>query len=337
MNIVNNDNEFIWNKINTPGSYEWWYFDCISDNSDYSMVIIIYSGFPFSPRYLKDINNKKNSCSYDFPGISVCLYKGNKRIINIHRTMQSIYNIDNGIIIKNPGQVTLEHKQDGSSRVFIETSTLYRNIKVKCDLHFSPIQNIFNSIPQQYSENKDHFWKPLSPKGYLEAEFEIIKNKQSEKINIKGMGYSDQNWGFVPIYHKISDWNWGRFHTEKLNGIYFDIEYEKDYDKRFSKLILYDSAGNLEYSGNTTFAYKKRKNYFNLSYGSEIKIKNNDISIITKCRDKVDNGPFYIRFISDFEINTGSEKISARGFTEYISPQRLKNKLLYPFISLKLK
>lgn len=338
MNIVKNDKEFIWNKISTPGSYEWWYFDCISDNYDYSLVVIIYSGFPFSPEYLKNINRGKSQCSFDYPGLSVCLYKRNKRVINIHRTMESIKIIKNGIAVNNPGQVILEYQQDGSSKVFIETTTLYRGINVKCNLKFSPVRNLISAIPQINSENRDHFWKPSSPKGYLEADLEIIKNNNvTKKIEIKGMGYSDQNWGFMPIYHKISDWNWGRFHSEKINGIFFDIEYAEDYDKRFSKLILFNSNDELVFTGDASFVYKKQKNYFNLNYGSEIFIKNNKVSIITKCKDKVDNGPFYIRFISDFEINFEREIIRTKGFTEYISPQRLKNKLLYPFISLKLK
>jgi len=338
LNIVRNDNGFIWNKITAPGSYEWWYLDCIPDNSDYSLVVILYSGFPFSPSYHKEILKGKNSCSIDFPGVSVCLYKGNKKVINIHRTMESIGHKVNGITIDKPGQVVLEYEKDGTIKVMIDTISIYKKTNVKCKIKFSPLKNIHNSIPQQFSENKDHYWRPVSPKGLLEAEIEIQKrNNETEKIKIEGAGYSDQNWGLVPIYHKISDWNWGRFHSGKLNGIYFDIDYSKEYDKRFSKLILYDAEGNTEYCGEASFDYKKRKNYFNLNYGKVININGGNLSVVTKCNDKVDNGPFYIRFISDFEINFKGEKIYAKGFTEYISPGRLKNKFLHPFISLKLK
>lgn len=115
------------------------------------------------------------------------------------------------------------------------------------------------------------------------------------------------------------------------------LNIKKEYDERFSKLILFDQNGRIEYSGKASFLYTVRRNYFNLNYGKEISINAGEISITVKCNDKVDNGPFYIRFMSDFQINFKGEKIFTKGFTEYISPERLKNKFLYPFISLKLK
>ncbi len=38
----------------TPGSYEWWYFDGISEEGDYQLVIIFYDGCPFSTRYIRE-------------------------------------------------------------------------------------------------------------------------------------------------------------------------------------------------------------------------------------------------------------------------------------------
>lgn len=338
MNIVRNDNEFLWNKITAKGSYEWWYFDCISDSTDYSLVVILYSGFPFAPAYHKDINKGKDTCSFDFPGVTLCLYKGNRKVINIHRTMKDIKYTGKGVSIKTPGNILLERKNDGSQHIVIETSSLYREKSFVCELNFFPIQNLNNQILPELSGNRDHYWKPANPKGFITAEIDIYKkNKRIENIFIKGSGYNDQNWGFVPIYHKISEWNWGRFHSDELNGIFFDIEYQNGYDERFSKLILYDNNGKLVYSGKASFFYNKKRNYFNLNYGKEIKIESDNISILVKCNDKVDNGPFYIRFLSDFEINYNGKNIITNGFTEYVSPGRLKNRFLYPFISLKLK
>ncbi len=38
------------------GSYEWWYFDGISEEGDYQIVIIFYDGYPFSPRYIRSLD-----------------------------------------------------------------------------------------------------------------------------------------------------------------------------------------------------------------------------------------------------------------------------------------
>lgn len=133
-----------------------------------------------------------------------------------------------GVSINSPGSVIFERKDDGSQNVLIETSSLYKKTSFVCELNFSPLRILNNQINQELSKNRDHYWKPANPKGLINANIDIYKkNKKTGNINIKGSGYNDQNWGFVPIYHKISGWNWGRFHSEKLNGIFFDIEYKK--------------------------------------------------------------------------------------------------------------
>ncbi len=38
-----------------PGSYEWWYFDGISEDGEYQLVIIYFDGCPFSTRYIRNM------------------------------------------------------------------------------------------------------------------------------------------------------------------------------------------------------------------------------------------------------------------------------------------
>ncbi len=164
--------------------------------------------------------------------------------------MKDIKYTDKEVSIKMPGNVLLERKNDGSHHILIETSSLYTEKSFVCKLNFFPLKNLNNQILPELSGNKDHFWKPANPKRLITAEIDIYKkNKRIENIFIKGSGYYDQNWGFVPIEHEISEWNWGRFHSDELNGIFFDIKYQNGYDERFSKLILYDNNGKLVYSG----------------------------------------------------------------------------------------
>ena len=40
-------------KKEIPGSYEWWYFDAMSADKKWAIVIIFYEGNPFSPAYIK--------------------------------------------------------------------------------------------------------------------------------------------------------------------------------------------------------------------------------------------------------------------------------------------
>ena len=35
----------------TPGAYEWWYFDALSDDGEYALACVWFLGNPFSPYY----------------------------------------------------------------------------------------------------------------------------------------------------------------------------------------------------------------------------------------------------------------------------------------------
>lgn len=64
-------------KISKPGSYQWWYFDGISEDGDYQIVIIFYDGCPFSTRYIRQAEANPDdplSRPENHPGISISLY-----------------------------------------------------------------------------------------------------------------------------------------------------------------------------------------------------------------------------------------------------------------------
>lgn len=60
-----------------PGSYEWWYFDGISEDGDYQVVIIFYEGCPFSTRYIRSLEKDpegEDARADRHPAISISLY-----------------------------------------------------------------------------------------------------------------------------------------------------------------------------------------------------------------------------------------------------------------------
>jgi hypothetical protein len=77
MQILSSLQSDIWHNLKEPGSYEWWYFDAVTDDERYSIVAIWFSGFPFSPYYLQrlrawkqngsKLNGVSNGSKYDPP------------------------------------------------------------------------------------------------------------------------------------------------------------------------------------------------------------------------------------------------------------------------------
>jgi len=81
----------------------------------------------------------------------------------------------------------------------------------------------------------------------------------------------------------------------------------------------------------------KKRNYWRLEYPSEIQITDSEVSLVIKNKNLIDNGPFYIRFNSEFDLKINSDSVSGNGFFEIIKPARLLNKFLHPFINLRIK
>ena len=78
-------------KKEIPGSYEWWYFDAMSADKKWAIVIIFYEGNPFSPAYIKAQEEARSSATHlpgdsaeaeeiasSFPAISVSVYNTQK-------------------------------------------------------------------------------------------------------------------------------------------------------------------------------------------------------------------------------------------------------------------
>lgn len=310
----------------------------ISDCDNYSMVVIFYCGFPFAGKYNKeirgypDIPSSSDLSAVDFPAVSFCLYKGNKRLANIHRIFgkDKIKSKGNEINIDNNVLKTVCENGINKYLVNINLDFPYRKSVVSAVIEIQ--ENKCLSCDDYFTiYDEDHFWSPRSPLCKINAKIKI----DNKEINLTGTGYSDRNYGRIPIFHNIKEWFWGRFHSEEINLIYYHINYFNNQPMRI--LFLYDKNALTGFYNNFTESFSRKKNYFLLNYFSKIGISSEAIRILISNNSKVDNGPFYIRFLSDFNINYRNNNISGKGFSEYISPQRLRWRFLYPFISVKIK
>ena len=341
MNIITSEFNFDFRYLKEPGSYEWIYFDMISECGNYSLVVIFYCGFPFASRYNKairkypDISGKVNLSARDFPAVSFCLYKGKEKIVNIHRIFpkEKLLNNTGEIRIGDNTLKTITENGINKYLLNINLDFPYRKAKLFSEIGITEVVNVLNSKETNYFTefDKKHFWSPRSPLTDVKAKI-IIDN---EEINIKGTGYSDRNYGIIPIFHNIKEWFWGRFQTDWINLIYYHINYFNNEPLRI--LFLFDKEGLTGFYSQFDENFTRKRNYFLLNYFKEIKISNESISFKMLNSKRVDNGPFYIRFLSDFIVNYKRASFSGKGFSEYISPQRLRYLFLHPFINVKIK
>jgi hypothetical protein len=310
----------------------------ISDCGNYSMVVIFYCGFPFSTKYnnavrnYPDISSDIKLCAADFPAVTFCLYKKNKKLVNIHKIFgkDKIKSDVDFVKIDNNLLKTVIEKGIHKYFLSINLDFPYRNLKLLSEIEVKKIKcSPFDDLHSEFDEN--HFWSPESPECYVKAEINI----GNKKLSFQGTGYSDRNYGTAPVFHNIKEWFWGRFHSKTFNIIYYHINYINH--EPLKMLLLIDKNGKTEMYKNLEVKFLRKFNYFFLNYFYRINISSQDFKIAIFNNAKIENGPFYIRFLSDFNITYKGFDLSGKGITEYISPQRLRCRFLYPFINLKIK
>ncbi|MCX7833427.1 MAG: hypothetical protein N2490_04375 [Ignavibacteria bacterium] len=328
-------------NLDSLGSYEWIYFDLISDNHDYSLIVIFYNGFPFYNKYLKNYFDniksiiKDKLTALDFPAISLCIYEKNKKLANLHY----IFNKDSLVINENTiaysNNAILIRNDNYNYSLHFKLKFPYRKLKLIGDLRISNSDVSTKELIIE-KESEKHFWKNNLIKFYGAADISIYRHDVLKKrISFSGIGYNDHNWGVRPIPVDIKNWYWGRFHKGEYTFFYLITE---SFNNTTSKYFAF-YKGNHCIIDSTNFELKKSEcyNYFFLKYDKLLMIYDNNFSAENINNIKLDNGPFYIRFLSKFKIKHSELRLDGIGISEYIHPPRLLKSFFNPFINLKIK
>lgn len=344
MQISSNYNDIKTHNFTKPGSYEWWYFDFMDENSGYSFVVIFFTSFLFSPRYIKKSLSENNFNINDHCAINVCVYRDNKPIdyllVEYDRHDLKFTESENEYSINiAQNQITYVTTDEGI-KVYLNCNVIDpssgKKIKIKCE-YIPVVNNLENKILNSETDFPDK-WLPIFPKCKVSGKMYLDKSSKSQrsvkKVNIEGTGYNDKNWSDKPVYKDIDDWIWGRCHIREYTVILFKILYSQ---KTFSKFLIYKNDKLISDVNDAEFISDFKKNYWRLQYPSLLNIKSGENVLTVNNNNLIDNGPFYIRFISDFNLKINSETLNGKGIFEIIKPQRLLSKFLHPFINLRIK
>lgn len=332
------------------GSYEWWYFDFIDNENEYSAVVIFLTGNPFSPEYSVSVDqhiSSKNSAAphpLDFSAISMNIYL-KQRVV--YRTLFE-FNRDSFSVSDDESftRIVIDHssithdKKSGVYNIDINYNSGKFGEKLRAELVFTPLVNLSGQIKKDEGKSEyRHYWMPSAP--VCDAVMKIVsyKGDRRKKIELTGKGYADHNWGFEPMFKGIDDWYWGRIISNDYCLIYYYVVYEKPSAEIFSSVMLFEKDKLIYQSNDFPFEIKNSRNYWFLKYGGTVKGKTADLNFKCVSDELVDNGPFYVRALAEYDVEYKGAKIMQKqiGFSEYIAPKRLKSSFLKNFVNLRIR
>lgn len=318
-----------------PGSYEWWYFDALSDDGENGIVVIFYHANPFSVNYIKELS-KSTIRPAGYPAVSVSLYEKGKTVYySFLEFTEEDFDWDESAPACSIG--------DNSFRYTMEDGMLMAGIKLKQELasgHRLAGEIQFRSTalsPDLLDKSGDrkHSWNLVMPGAETECHFSLNNGKTKRLFEFTGTGYHDHNTGLEPMKNSFTDWYWGRYHFPDHTLVYYLMNRE---DGIQYEGWLTDAGGNsiraelkdLKSSDRTLnpFAlYAARK--FTMDFGTA--------EITVQTPDLLDNGPFYQRFKGNAVMKSAGKVAAARGISEYIVPGRIYSKKFWPLIEMRLR
>ncbi len=320
-----------------PKSYEWWYFDAISDDGREAVVIIFLDNFVFSPRY-----NFRSGSSFStrIPAISFVYYRDGKPVYRaVNEYTESEFQADP----EKPGctigenNFTTEFASYGSGYLLTVNANLSRRRKLTAKFEWVSIEADLTPERCQISENS-HCWNMVAPRSDVSGNISVFdhQNKESDVRHFRGTGYHDHNLDHRWLPETVTDWHWGRVHFTDATAVYYRYS-EIGAELPETKLLLIIDGVLQEFEAAFVPANVKRDK-FGIKYPARLEFTANDgKKLIVENRQIIDSSFFYLRFLSDFTLITeGEQRRHSIGITEYLAPAALKKRWLNWLINMRI-
>lgn len=318
----------------TPGAYEWWYFDAVSECGDWALSCIWFLGNPFSPYYRQAALGRPSS-PFEYNALFFALYR-NGRLHAYHFTRFPVSQVSateamplrlefgpNTLQMPTPDAWHLELADENANGRLLLASLVFAGPPLALGLtEESPLGG-------------DHSWLPSAPFCRVSGTITLREahNPGSEQIRFSGTGYHDHNWGRLPFDAALRDWSWARaalgnrrsvilYHVQPLHG------------PAASHLLLFD-AGRLVYH-NAQAKVRLDKpvlNGFGTRYFSRLTIGDADLGVVFQFGKRLDSSPFYVRALCDAAVTRSGQTETGHGIGEYLRPRPLS----WPLVASAMK
>lgn len=311
------------------GAYEWWYFDAIDIGNDLSLVVIFFRGIPFSGvRQKAAFEAARRSRADDgsgFPAVAFSLYgpaRTEAYCVNLH-PRESLQISADGKAIRIGGS---RARASENEYILDLSEVLLDGRKLRGRLSFAPDPEIAASHVRTNTGNHD--WILAAPRCRFEGELLI----DDRAVSLQGTGYHDHNAGESTLTSQFRSWEWGRAHFARSTVVFYRSENHQG--EITTRALEIDTAGTIAQSTGDIVVTRDVKNVYRTPYAGKIVFAtpSGDEVVVEQSRI-VDNGPFYIRFLSGF--HRGSEWVP--GFTEVLRPRALEWRWFWPLLDSRVR
>lgn len=339
-----------WHLDAGAGSYEWSYFDGLSDDAEWGFVAIWFRGIPMSPYYTAAIDRARVAGTplpdpASFAAFNINLYHRGRRIFYALHERPGLDATGAGPdAALGADRVTSIPCADGGidylieldTHLFVRRSALRGTIRIA-----SPAQGpLFDGAPKASTTGGD-FWVPASLDGRFQADLELVNTfGRSTPIRFSGRAYHDRNFGARPLHDLRGDWYWGRIHSGERVFVYFAV-ISPDARDRSGHWALIERGRQVDGSDGLLLSPASSVPHWT-TLPRPVSIEGGDMAgglrLEVRARHSLDAGPFYHRMISDLTVQSDRfGEMRGSGITELLRPSRLGVAGFRPFVKFRVR
>ncbi|MBL7999607.1 MAG: hypothetical protein JNL32_13345 [Candidatus Kapabacteria bacterium] len=334
MNIYTGHQHDIWHGINSPGGYEWQYFDAESDCGEWAFTVIFFDGIPMSPYYLEDYLDGSNPLPEHHRGYVISIY---------HHHVRVAYSFH---YVANSGTLIMDDKSsiqigdsivqfDGTSWLLtLDTRKRSGTSTVLCSLQFTPNQSL-NHCNDELNWSESHIWIAAAPMCHVHGSIEIFESDiPVASITFHGKGYHDHNAGLRPLHKDLGAWYWGRCILENGDAVIFYQTSGRTATQQTIQSVLVCKEHSVHHEQYISFSEQGiYPNLFFLPIAKELTWSMKDINgdeseLCVTIGEALERSPFYYRCTAEATYTIHGKSQRATCIMEYYHPQRL----LHPIV-----
>lgn len=338
----------VWHPKDGAKSYEWWYFDALSDDGKESVVIIFLDNFVFSPRYNTAARKYKSDGKTadaslqtpKTPAVVFVYYRDGKPV---YRAINEFPETDFKASFTQPechigdNHLVFKSAPYGSGYLITINAKLSNNRRIEALFEWLDIESDFIPEASEPSQSS-HYWNLVAPRTDVSGRISVF-GKNGEESDIKhfrGTGYHDHNIDNRWLPETVRDWHWGRVHYADATAVFY--RYCETNDNPPTNKLLVVRDGELTERECSYVEAEHTRDKFGIRYPKRLRFESGDsVKLRINHLQIIDSSFFYLRFLSEMTLSLRDGKPRKKiGITEYLAPKTLRYRWLDWLINMRI-
>ena len=327
----------------SPGAHEWWYFDAISDDGRDAIVIVFYAGLPFDPSYgVATLRHLRSPAKYpqpkalDHSAIGFSWYRDGKTIAYALNGFESTHFRHRAEPFSVEVATSRVDREVSGYRLTLDTPTVDGK-PIRAEFRFRPADSTMPLERDLGTTDAPHNWILVASDCRVEGTASV----GDVSLTFDGRGYHDHNAGAEDLSIAMKRWEWGRVHRGQFTEVFYHSEPRRGEPSTLRVVLRDGRPVDVRESLQITQGKPDGRNVFGVRHHHSLSITDGTNAMLRRTtRLCLDDGPFYRRWIADFEAIgelAGPSEASHPGFAELLDTRNLHKTWFNWMIPYRLK